>query len=61
MAAAPLLLSGEAFKADPYPTYAHLREQAPVYCRVSRDGAARMWFLTRYDDCLLYTSDAADE
>ena len=50
MAAAPLLLSGEAFKADPYPTYAHLREQAPVYCRVSRDGAARMWFLTRYDD-----------
>ena len=48
--AAPLLLSGEAFKADPYPVYAHLREHAPVYCRVSRDGAARMWFLTRYDD-----------
>jgi len=50
VAAAPLLLSGEAFKADPYPVYAHLREQAPLYCRVSRDGAARMWFLTRYDD-----------
>ena len=46
----PLLLSGEAFKADPYPVYAYLREQAPVYCRVSRDGAARMWFLTRYED-----------
>jgi len=50
VAALPLLLSGEAFKADPYPTYAYLREQAPVYCRVSRDGAARMWFFTRYDD-----------
>ena len=46
----PLLLSGAEFKADPYPTYSWLREKAPVYCRVSRDGAARMWFLTRYDD-----------
>lgn len=46
----PLLLSGEVFKANPYPGYAYLREHAPVYCRVSRDGAARMWFLTRYDD-----------
>jgi cytochrome P450 len=43
-------LSGEAFKADPYPTYARLRQEAPVYCRVSREGAARMWFLTRYQD-----------
>ena len=43
-------MSGEVFKADPYPTYARLRADAPVYCRVSRDGAARMWFLTRYDD-----------
>lgn len=46
----PVLLSGAAFKADPHPTYAHLRADAPAYCRVSRDGAARMWFLTRYDD-----------
>lgn len=45
-----LLLSGAEFKADPYPTYAHLRASAPVYCRVSRDRAAAMWFLTRYDD-----------
>ena len=44
------LLSGAAFKADPYPTYAALREQAPVYCRTSADGTARMWFLTRYED-----------
>ena len=45
-----VLLSGAAFKADPHPTYARLRVEAPVYCRVSRDGAARMWFFTRYDD-----------
>lgn len=45
-----VLLSGAAFKANPYPTYAQLRAEAPAYCRVSRDGAARMWFLTRYDD-----------
>jgi cytochrome P450 PksS len=45
-----LLLSGAEFKADPYPTYSWLREEAPVYCRTSRDGAARMWFLTRYED-----------
>ena len=45
-----ILMSGEAFKSDPYPTYARLRAEAPLYCRVSRDGAARMWFLTRYAD-----------
>jgi len=48
--AAPRLLSGAEFKADPYPAYASLREQAPVYCRTSADGSARMWFLTRYED-----------
>jgi cytochrome P450 len=49
-AARPPLLSGQQFKADPYGAYAWLREHAPVYCRVSADGAARMWFLTAYDD-----------
>jgi len=48
--AAPPLLSGPEFKADPYPAYAWLREHAPVYCRTSADGKARMWFLTRYED-----------
>jgi cytochrome P450 len=45
-----VLLSGAAFKANPHPTYARLRAETPAYCRVSRDGATRMWFLTRYDD-----------
>jgi cytochrome P450 len=46
----PPLLSGEPFKADPYPTYAWLRENAPVFCRTSADGQARLWLLTRYED-----------
>lgn len=45
-------LNGAAFKADPYPAYAWLREHAPVYCRASADGAARMWFITRYADAV---------
>ena len=44
------ILSGEPFKADPYPTYAWLREHHPVYCRTSADGQARLWFITRYED-----------
>lgn len=39
-------LLSEEVKADPYPTYAKLREQAPV-CRISRFGA---WAVTRYED-----------
>lgn len=46
----PPILSGPEFKADPYPAYASLRREAPVYCRISADGQARMWFLTRYED-----------
>jgi cytochrome P450 len=46
----PPMLSGEPFKADPHPTYAWLRENAPVFCRTSADGQARLWLLTRYDD-----------
>ena len=46
----PPVLSGQEFKANPYPAYAWLREHEPIFCRVSADGAARMWFLTRYED-----------
>ncbi|WP_298980550.1 cytochrome P450 family protein [Caldilinea sp.] len=58
MHAEKMLLSGPKFKANPYPTYAWLRENAPVHCRVSRDGAARMWFLTRYEDVAAALRDA---
>jgi cytochrome P450 len=48
--ARPPILAGQDFKADPYPAYAWLRDHEPVFCRVSADGSARMWFLTRYED-----------
>ena len=38
----------QSFHDDPYPTYAHLRETAPVYSLPNGAG----YFLTRYDDCL---------
>ena len=37
---------GVAFTADPYPLYARLREEAPVYWSESQ----RAWLLTRYAD-----------
>ena len=39
------LLDGELYRGDPYPTYAWLREQAPLY----RDSKG-MWGISRYDD-----------
>jgi cytochrome P450 len=43
-------LFGPAFKANPYPTYATMRADCPIYCRVAGDGQTAIWFLTRYDD-----------
>lgn len=37
-----------AFQADPYPTYAWLREHAPLY----RNDALDFWALSRWDDVL---------
>lgn len=39
-------LGSDAFVEDPYPTYAALRAEAPVY----RSEAVGAWLLTRYDD-----------
>jgi len=44
-----------AFQADPYPTYAALREREP-FCYREHDGEAYVW-LTRYDDCLALLRD----
>lgn len=43
-------LFGPAFKSNPYATYAALRTDAPIYCRVAGDGQTSIWFFTRYDD-----------
>jgi pimeloyl-[acyl-carrier protein] synthase len=50
----------EAFQADPYPTYARLREEAPVYMRYfdRPDGQhIPIWALSRWDDCISVLRD----
>ncbi len=37
------------FKANPYPTYAHLRSEAPIQ-RVELPDGQGMWLVTRYED-----------
>lgn len=44
------LLSGQAFKADPYSTYAELRSCSPLYGRTSADGQARLWLVLNHAD-----------
>lgn len=42
-------LFSERFKRDPYPTWAQLRREAPVYAHKSPSGAT-IWYVTRYAD-----------
>lgn len=42
-------LARPEFKADPYPFYARMREEAPVF-RLSIPLPGQFWLLTRYDD-----------
>jgi cytochrome P450 family 142 subfamily A polypeptide 1 len=42
------LLDGEFYLHDPYPTYAWMREHAPVYW----DAQNELWGVSRYDDIL---------
>ena len=42
-------LASPAFKADPYPFYARLRDEAPVW-RTTLPGKRTAWLVTRYDD-----------
>jgi cytochrome P450 PksS len=45
----PLNIAGPEFKANPYPFYARLRAEAPVYRMTLPTGEAA-WLITRYDD-----------
>ena len=42
-------LASPAFKANPYPFYARLRDEAPVW-RTTLPGRRVAWLVTRYDD-----------
>ncbi|CAN5713701.1 cytochrome P450 [soil metagenome] len=51
-------LASPAFKADPYPFYARLRAEAPVWGATLRDRRTA-WLVTRYDDVARVLKDDA--
>ncbi len=53
---APVNLASPAFKANPFPFYARLRAQAPVY-RISLPTNETAWLITRYDDVAMALKD----
>src|SRR5437868_14477722 len=44
------------FKANPYPFYARLRAEAPVYRTIMPDKQPA-WLITRYDDVMMVLKD----
>ncbi len=50
-------LAGRRFKADPYPFYARLRVEAPVWRTTLPDGRTA-WLVTRYEDVAGVLKDA---
>jgi cytochrome P450 PksS len=53
----PVNIGSREFKADPFPFYARLRAEAPVY-RVSIPTGEMAWLITRYNDVALVLNDA---
>jgi cytochrome P450 len=49
-------IASAQFKADPFPFYARLRAEAPVYQVALPDGT-NAWLLTRYDDVAMVLKD----
>src|SRR5262245_53877411 len=49
------LVDGEFYASNPYPHFAWMREQAPVYW----DEAGQVWGVTRYEDVLAIAKDPA--
>jgi cytochrome P450 len=49
-------IASPEFKANPYPFYARLRDESPVY-RVTLPGKQAAWLITRYDDVLAALKD----
>ncbi|AGY57714.1 cytochrome P450 family protein [Gloeobacter kilaueensis] len=49
-------IASPAFKADPYPFYARLRAETPVY-RVALPNKQPAWLVTRYDDVAALLKD----
>ncbi|GHO48156.1 cytochrome P450 [Ktedonospora formicarum] len=53
---APVDVTSASFKANPFPFYARLRAEAPVF-PVPLFGHKRAWLVTRYDDVLNVLKD----
>lgn len=49
-------LFSQKFKANPFPTYAQMRREAPVYAHRSPNGST-IWFITRHDDVVEVLKD----
>jgi cytochrome P450 len=49
------LFSSE-FKANPFPTYAQMRKEAPIYGHEAPDGST-IWYITKYADVLAVLKD----
>ena len=52
----PYDLFSPTFKANPFPTFAHMRENCPVYAHQTPKGHT-IWYITRYDDVLTVLHD----
>lgn len=50
-------LTSDEFMTNPYPTYALLREQAPVYWQPYDNFSGGLWRLTRYEDVAMALKD----
>ena len=42
-------LFSPTFKADPFPTFARMRQETPIYAHQAPDGST-IWYITRYED-----------
>jgi cytochrome P450 len=49
-------LFGAEFKRDPFPTFARMRQDDPVYAHVS-PGGVTTWYITRYEDVIAILRD----
>ena len=49
-------LFSQDFKVNPYPTFARMRREAPVYAHQS-PGGQTIWYITRYDDVVAVLKD----
>jgi cytochrome P450 len=52
-------LYGDAFRADPYATFAAMRAADPVFSQPGLDGETPIWFVTRYEEAAAVLLDDA--